>query len=56
MRALDFGLTAEDLDESQHRDDGARNGVDLSWLDGVAAESGEYRQPAKSRRFLEALE
>ena len=52
MRALDFGLTAEYLDESEHRDNGARDRVKLSGFDGVAAESCEYRQPAKSGRFF----
>ena len=52
MRALDFGLTAEYLDESEHRDHGARDRVELSRIDGVAAESGEYRQPAKGARFF----
>ena len=52
MSALDFGLISEYLDESEHRDHGARDRVELSWVDGVAAESGEYRQPAKSGRFF----
>ena len=52
MRALDFGLTAEYLYQSYSRYHGARNRVELSRIDGVAAESGEYRQPAKGGRFL----
>ena len=52
MRALDFGLISEYLDESEHCDHGARYRVELSWVDGVAEESGEYRQPAKGRRFF----
>ena len=52
MSALDFGLISEYLDESENCDNGARNRVKLSGFDGVAAESGEYRQPAKGARFL----
>ena len=52
MSALDFGLTAEYLYESEHRDNGARDRVKLSGFDGVAAESCEYRQPAKGGRFF----
>jgi hypothetical protein len=52
MRALDFGLISEYLDESEHCDHGARDRVKLSGFDGVAAESCEYRQPAKGGRFL----